>query len=575
MKKDFLLGNEIIAYALKSAGVSSLYSYPGTPISEMLPFFQSISKESYTQWSINEKVAFELAAASSISGNFSACSMKQVGLNVASDPLFSVAYTGINGAFIIISADDTGPYSSQTEQDSRLYAYSAKIPVFDPSSAIDAYNLTKKAVEISNKYKIPVMLRPTIRICHSRQSFQIDDENLQIKKRFFVKDTNRWAATPNYRKELHNKLIDKLNLIATDFYSDFTFQQKNKYAVVATGYPANVFYDLKDRYNNIDFIRIDMPYPICDEVVEKIENAYEKILILEETMPLLENAFKNRSKIFGKNNNYCIFSGEFTESVCINILNKFLGIDNESITMPQSSQTKPYLCAGCGHRSAFFAIKQAAASGIFPSDIGCYTLGINMKAVDTCICMGASISFAESLKRDNSNKPVVCTIGDSTFFHSGLTPLLNAKINNSPIVVAILDNSTTAMTGFQPVAHNYKDISIEKICKGFSIDFVETVDPYDINYSSEVIKKAIKYAESNNTPAVVIFKKECVTATKLHLGKIPFVDEGCSNCGMCYEVLQCPAISYNGETVVIDEKTCNGCMSCIQVCPTNIIKEQK
>lgn len=574
MSKEFYLGNELIANALKSMGVSSFYSYPGSPISEILPYLKDISKECYTQWSINEKVAFELSAAAAISGNISACAMKQVGLNVASDSLFSIAYTGINGALVIISADDTGPYSSQTEQDSRLYAYAAKIPVLDPSSAKDLYYLTKKAVEISKKYKIPVMIRPTMRICHSRQTFEIENIETCVKKRFFVKDINRWAATPKYRAELHKELIKKLDNIATDFYDDFNFNVKNKYVVVASGYPASVFQDIQDMYDNIDFIKIDMPHPISQNLIERIENSYEKILILEESMPLLENTFNNRKKVFGKNTGNTNFSGEFTIDTCIEILNNFLGLNNDKeIKNLKVNNTKPYLCVGCGHRSAFFAIKQATASAIFPSDIGCYTLGVNMKAVDTCICMGASISFAESLKRENPQKTVVCTIGDSTFFHSGLTPLLNAKINNAPIVVAILDNKTTAMTGFQPVAHQISDIKIENICKSFNIDFIEVADPYDINKSIEIVKNAVNYAENNNTPAVIIFRKECVTESKLHLGKIPFVDKGCSNCGMCYEVLQCPAITYNGETVEIDKDSCNGCMSCVQVCPTNILKE--
>ncbi len=577
MAKCFYLGNELMAYAAKIMGVSSFYAYPGTPSSEILSSFQKYSEESYCQWSINEKVAFELAAAAAISGNISACAMKQVGLNVASDALFSVAYTGITGSFVIFACDDSGPFSSQTEQDSRLYAYSAKIPVLDPASPIDAYNLTKKAFEISNKYKVPVIVRSGMRVCHSRQSFQVEDVTSKKIQRKFVKDVNRWAATPKYRSILHKNLLLKIENIADDFYENFKIDKKNNIAIVASGYPYSIFLDIQDEYKNIDLIKIDMPYPIPDKIIKNIENSYNKILVLEETMPLLENAFKNRQKVYGKNTGNVILSGEFTVDICKNIVDNFLNDEKLVINNndDNSNSSKPYLCVGCGHRSSFFAIKRAAPTGIFPSDIGCYTLGINLKTVDTCICMGASISFAESLKRENPNKDIVCTIGDSTFFHSGIPALLNAKINNSPIVVAILNNDTTAMTGFQPVAHNHKNIKIENVVKGLGIEFVKTTDAYDMNTSTEIVKNALKFAESNSCPAVVIFEKECVTKTKLNLGEIPFVDKGCTNCGMCYEVFQCPAISYNGHTIVIDDKICNGCMCCTYVCPTNIIKRSK
>ena len=234
---------------------------------------------------------------------------------------------------------------------------------------------------------------------------------------------------------------------------------------------------------------------------------------------------------------------------------------------------KPRLCAGCGHRSAFFAIKRAAHSGIFPGDIGCYTLGTNLKAVDTCLCMGASITFAESLKRENPQRPVICTIGDSTFFHTGIPALLNAKINDAPIVVAILDNETTAMTGFQPVPHAQGKVSLEQVVNGLGIKHLAVSDPYNIKTSVELLKNALSFAEKENTPAVVILRRECVTKTKLKLNPPPKIIPGCTDCGMCYEVFECPAIFFNGESAEIDGSACNGCLSCIDLCPRGVIKE--
>ncbi len=580
MGRGFFLGNELMAYAAKAAGASSFYAYPGTPSSEILSSFQKYAPERYAQWALNEKLALELAAAAAISGSVSACAMKQVGLNVAADPLFSVAYTGVSGALAIISADDPGPHSSQTEQDSRMYAYAAKIPVTDPANPADAFRLTKKAFEISKKYGVPVMVRPVMRVCHSRQSFDLPEETEAPRHGRFVKDPSRWAATPKHRAALHIKLTEKLKEIAEDFYSELEIKPKAPFAVVACGYPAAVCADMKDRFEgSADFIKLDMPYPIPEGLISKIENSYEKILVLEETFPLLERSFVTRNRVYGKDTGTVPSAGEFTADSCENALNLFMEKkpENKKIYAPAETAPgpKPRLCAGCGHRSAFFAIKRAAPSGIYPGDIGCYTLGTNLKAVDTCICMGASITFAESLKRENPEKPVICTIGDSTFFHTGIPALLNAKINGSPIAVAILDNATTAMTGFQPVPHAEGHITIEQTLKGLGINSVTVIDPYDIKASVAAVKAAIAAAKEENCPAVVIFRRECVTKTKMKAGKPPKVNPGCTDCGMCYEVFECPAITFNGETVEIDGASCNGCLCCVEVCPRGVIAEDK
>lgn len=578
---NFYLGNELIALGAIAAGASSVYAYPGTPSSEILTAFQKFAPSRYAQWSINEKIALELASAAAISGSHSLCVMKQVGLNVAADPLFSVAYTGVTGALVIVSADDPGPHSSQTEQDSRLYAYAAKIPVFDPASPKDAFDLTQKAFQISKKYGIPVIVRPVMRVCHSRSGFnQPENMGAEIKGKF-VKDASRWAATPKFRAALHLKLIEKLNLIAHEFYDDIKIEKRHATAIIASGYAYAVCVDIVEKFKiETDIIKIDMPHPISPKFLDNIEKTYDKILVLEETFPLVEQSFTDRRKVFGKLSGTVISAGEFTADACISAMELFFGktfLSVEKYT-DKSAQApaKPRLCAGCGHRSAFYAIKRAAPSGIYAGDIGCYTLGTNLKAVDTCICMGASIAFAESLKRENPEKPVIATIGDSTFFHTGIPALLNAKINDAPIVLTILDNGTTAMTGFQPVPHSNGKVSIEKVIEGMGFDFIKVCDPYEIQKSVALVKEALNYAETSKTPAVIIFRRECVTETKKIYGKPPIIiEDGCTNCGICYEIFECPALSEEDGKAVLDETSCNGCMCCVQICPKHVIKENE
>ncbi len=578
MSKGFYLGNELIALAAKNAGVTSAYAYPGTPSSEILSAFQTYSPEAYSQWALNEKLALELASAAAISGSIALCCMKQVGLNVAADPLFSVAYTGVNGALVLVSADDPGPHSSQTEQDSRLYAYSAKIPVLDLATPEDAYHLTLKAFEISHKFSIPVIIRPVMRVCHSRRSFDVPDETLDIPVTKFTKDPSRFAATPKFRAELHRVLIKKLDEIAEQYAP--TINKKNKYAIVASGYPYAAAYDIKHTFEGkADLIKIDMPHPISKDFIRQLEESYEKILVLEETFPMLENEFNESNKVYGKRNNTVISAGEFTIDECKKSIAIFLGEQPEVTEVYAVNNikppAKPRLCAGCGHRPAFYAIKRAAPRGIYAGDIGCYTLGTNLKAVDTCICMGASITFAESLKRENPDKHVVCTIGDSTFFHTGVPALINAKLYDAPIVVALLDNATTAMTGFQPVPHEMGKITLENVIKGIGVDFVKIINPYNVKESVVLLKEAIAYAEENNTPAVVIFRQPCITKTKQRADKIVTINEKCTACGICFEMFECPALSEENGKVIVNEVACIGCMACIEICPCNAIEESK
>ncbi len=578
MVKGFFLGNELMALAAYHAGVKSAYAYPGTPSSEILSSFMHFAPERYSQWSLNEKIALELAAGEAVSGSYTLCAMKMVGLNVAADPLFSVAYTGVEGAMVLVSADDPGPYSSQTEQDSRMYAVSAKMPVFDPCNPVDAYRLTLKAYEISARYQLPVMVRPVMRVCHSRQNFSTDTEPAPAIKGSFIKDTSRWAATPKFRRMLHEKLNRTLEILAAENAPKMP-EKKHDMAVIASGYAYAMAHDVIESLElPFDIIKVDMPFPLDKQFVIEAEMVYDKIVVLEETFPVIERNFTIKTD--GRLTGLIPSEGELTADIIENCLKKTAGIPIDEKTdsgFGSPAPLKPRLCAGCGHRPAFYAMKLAAPDGIYPGDIGCYTLGINLNAVDTCICMGASITFAESMKRSNPDKPVICTIGDSTFFHTGVSGLTNAVLNKAPIVVAVLDNETTAMTGFQPVPHMSGLISIEEACKGAGVKNIVTVDPYNLLKSVNALREALEYAHENNAPAVVIFRKECVTKTRYKNKKTAVILDNCIDCTICYDWFECPAISRSRpkHMAEIDESACVGCMVCLQVCPNKAIGVRK
>lgn len=579
---DFILGNEAIALASVNMSIHSAYSYPGTPASEILPAINRFGNgKVYTQWSANEAVAMEIAAAEAISGRYSLCSMKQVGLNVAADPLFSVAYTGITGSLVIVSADDPELNSSQTAQDSRMYAYMAGIPVFDPSNPRDAYKLTCEAINMSRNFEVPVMVRPVEKVCHSRQSMEIDVNYCLREHNGFSKNIERWAATPIQRRSLKEILFRKHKIIAESYYS-FKADEKNKKLIIATGHPFAVVSDIMVKMDEMDkkgcsLLKLDLVYPLASSYIESILNNYEEILILEETYPLVELQFSDRKKVKGRLNNFYDAAKFLSIDYIDGIVCKFLNIKKNvyvNIENNKKNKTeKPKLCPGCPHRGSFYAIKMAFKDAIYAGDIGCYTLGINLKALDTCICMGASISFSEGLKRVNDNKVVVAIIGDSTFFHTGIPPLINAYVNNVPVVICILDNMTTAMTGFQAVPHEEDVVLIERLVKAIGINFIKVLDPFNISEATNTLKDAHAFSNSCKKPSVVIFRRGCVLKEKTMFNRYVEITDKCINCGRCYKLFGCPAITCKGSVVSIDKNLCINCGLCVSVCPEGAIVE--
>ncbi len=594
--EDILMGNEAIALGLMENGVNVISAYPGTPSSEVLPYADKLKKKfdlpAFVEWSVNEKSAFEIAYANAIIGGQSAVVMKQVGLNVAMDSLMSAAYIGIKGAMVVVVADDPGPISSQTEQDSRFASMFAKLPVFDPSSPEEARIFAGDALNISKKYEIPVIVRLTGRVAHCKSNMSIDniDSSLFLKELKFEKEPLRWAAIPKFRHIQHIELNRKLRDISK-LYKKYSFLKKrenNSNLIIASGVCYSHIVDTLDFLNveNIDVLKVDMPYPLSKDLMNEIKD-YKKVLVVEESFPVIEYQIRNK-EIFGRLTGDIPEEGELTIDRIINIITEFFTLNSEKLKSVEVMSKKPELCAGCPHRNSFYAIKKAFPKGIFPSDIGCYTLGLNMGAVDTCLCMGATVNqaagFYHGFKSLNVEiPPIIATIGDSTFFHSGVSALINAVYQKAAFVLVVLDNSIVAMTGFQPTPEsgvlnsgNGNSVSILKLIKGCGVNKVTTVNPENIEKMKEVVRESWNYSIVNEEVSVVIAKAPCAILAKkegsLKAFKVMITDN-CSGCKKCIKEFQCPAIFFNEDKGIadIDYSICIGCAVCVNVCKVGAI----
>jgi indolepyruvate ferredoxin oxidoreductase alpha subunit len=577
-------------------------SYPGTPASEILAavaFFQKENKISmHTQWGVNEKIALEIAYAGCQTGLRTAVSMKQVGLNVASDPLMSASYMGTKGGFIVISADDPGPISSQTEQDSRLMAMIARIPVLDPDTPLQAKKMIGLAYELSETFKSPVMLRPTTRVCHSRQDVALEKIQPNDREIKFEKDPTRWAATPRYRFHLHKEVEEKLAAMARHEPTQplrLNPEAKAPQAIIASGVAAAHTREILKElglWQTIPFYQVLQPFPLHSDFIAHWIETYEEILVIEETMGVIEMQLADRHRIKGRLSNTVPGVGELYPEDIQEIIAKFCGVEFERHHIPFVTGRRPTLCAGCPHRASFFAIKKAARKGIYTSDIGCYTLGLNLGAVDTVLCMGAAISqasgFYHAYKNQEKRPDIVATIGDSTFFHAGVPPLIDAVVQKVRFVLVILDNRTTAMTGSQPTPTSGRGacgepleaVDIESLVRGCGVKYVKEGNPYLVNEFIALMKDAVQYSRENG-PAVVISRYPCVIdlARKGEITEhIPVeITADCDGCAYCIKQFECPALIYHEDEVQdekyvsIDRILCTDCGVCLNVCPKGAI----
>jgi len=610
-----LLGNVAIARGIIESGCHVVTSYPGTPSSEIIPAVVSFKKElglnTYIEWSTNEKVAFDNALAASWTGKRAAVAMKQVGLNVASDSLMSSAYTGVVGGLVIISCDDPGPHSSQTEQDSRFHAMFAKIPVFDPSTPHEAKEMVKAAFELSEEFQIPVLLRPTIRVSHGKQSVKLEPPRILDHPANFVKDPGRWAATPRFRFILHAKLNETLSKIQEKFEKDTQWNyevdssQNSSLGIITCSASFATILDLLedlDLKEEISLLKIGTPYPLPQKRIAEFLEQHDTVLVIEEPDSVIEAQIIDKSKILGRMSGHVPLQGELSPEVLFEMMAKVLGeLEISKLEIMKDSKLeklvenldlpirRPTLCAGCPERAAFFAIKKAFPKGIYPSDIGCYTLGLNLGAVDTVLDMGAGITFAsgfyQAYHQDGNDIPIIATMGDSTFYHSGTASLLNAVYNNARFIFVILDNEITAMTGMQPTpgigitadGSEGKNIPLEELVKGCGIHWLRTIDPYDMENLISLLKEAREYTQKEDGGiAVIIARHPCIIRYPDVCQEKPVkvaITEECNGCMYCVDFFECPALKPDkeGDLVRIDRTLCTDCGVCVQVCPRGAI----
>lgn len=596
LSKTFLMGNAAIAMGALHAGVNLVAGYPGTPSTEILETVAKCNDGSvYVEWSVNEKAALEVAAGASYAGARTLVTMKQVGLNVASDPLMSLAYVGVKGGMVIVSADDPGPISSQTEQDTRHFAQFAKLPVFDPSTPEEAYEMIQDAFAYSEKYGTPVLFRPTTRVCHSCADIQLHETPTVHKPEGFVKDTMRWVIFPRISYLNHIKLEERTPVLSKDF-SAYRFNQltgSGKLGIVTSGISYTYLQEaLEDYTGQVKVLKIATANPFPEELALQFLEGLEQVLAIEELDPVLERALTYLCgkhhlpvQIHGKLDGMVQPAGENSVESVHKVLEGYLGLDAiPAVQLPEPPQMPvrpPVLCAGCPHRASFYAVKQAmkGRKAVFSGDIGCYTLGnaMPLDMVDTCLCMGADITMAQGLHRIEPDTVNFSFIGDSTFFASGMTGIVNAVYNRTDIILMVLDNSTTAMTGHQPhpgtgmtMMHEISPkVSIEAILRAVGLTSVETVDPLNLEQTIQAVRTA---ADKPGVKAIIC-KSPCIAVSKP--AKRLQVDESrCVGCKQCIRELGCPAISLKGQKAYIEPDLCFGCTICAQVCKPGAIREE-
>ena len=608
-----MLGNEAIAYASVESGIQFASAYPGTPSTEIVETLAKLSRKYgfYVEWSVNEKVALEAAYGAAIAGVKSMAVMKHVGVNVAADPLTTSAYTGVNNSFVIVSADDPNMWSSQNEQDNRYYGLRSYIPVLEPPKPYLIKDIVRETFNISEKFKHPVILRTTTRLSHLRVAYEFNEPKFEVKLPEFKRDPKKYSVIPAHARMLRRELLDRWEEI-TDYFNKAWFNSvegDGEHLIITSGFAYSYVKDVIDNLglDRVRILSLAGMIPIPDKLIASELEKSEKVLIVEELEPIVETyvkkiAFEKGIDIDIKGKDYVPIIGELTLDKVSDAIIKWLDLnierpklDKVGIELPVRP---PAFCPGCPHRGTFFSLRKAVnRSGLKPiysGDIGCYSLAVlpPFKMQDTIVEMGGSIGLANGFSHVLPEVHiVVATIGDSTFFHSGITGLLNAVYNNAPMLVVILDNRVTAMTGAQPhpgtgfdIYWNRKtEIKIEDIVKSLGVEYVKTLDPFEIRESEKIFREAVEYVKENRKPAVVIAKRAC---TLLIVGQarrkgveIPLytVDtDKCIKCGICYNNFTCPAIYPDEEGVAhIDPALCVGCGECVDVCPTKAFKPVK
>ncbi len=576
MGKVLMTGNEAIARGVWEAGGSLVVAYPGTPSTEITENAAGY-EELAAQWAPNEKVAVEVALGAAIGGVRALAAMKHVGLNVAADPLFTAAYTGVNAGLIIVSADDPGMHSSQNEQDNRHYARAAKVPILEPSDSGEAKEFVKLGFAISETFDTPVLLRLTTRIAHSQSLVELSDrEEKEVKE--YVKDPKKYVMMPGNARPRHIAVEERLLALAaygetTQALNRIEWGKDQKRGVIASG---AVYQYVKEVLPEVSVLKIGMAFPLPQALIRQFAAGVEELYVIEELEPFLEDAVKAMG-IPVKGRELFSSCGEiFAENIREKLGDGKPAAACETAAIPVRP---PVLCPGCPHRGVFHVLHRMrlCVSG----DIGCYTLGAlpPLSAIDTTVCMGASISGLHGMETARGREfaaKSVAVIGDSTFLHSGITGLMNTVYNGGTTTTIILDNSITAMTGHQQNPATGKNakgqpapqVDLEMICRACGVKRIQVVDPFDLRGLQKALKEELAAAE----PSVIIARRPCILIDKQAVKPSLVINkETCVNCGSCMAI-GCPAICKGEDGMTINASQCVGCGLCQGLCPTNAIE---
>jgi indolepyruvate ferredoxin oxidoreductase alpha subunit len=609
-KRVLLLGNEAIARGILESGIGVVTTYPGTPASEITDSISEIVSKTdlFMEYSINEIVAVEVAAGAANSGVRALTAMKHVGLNVAADMVMTLAYAGVRSGYVIVTADDPECYSSQNEQDNRFYALLSNLPCLEPSDPQEAKDMTASAIEISEKLELPVLLRTTTRVSHTRGPVVYAGLKKPKMKGEFVRDVRRLVMVPANSRPKHDVLLRRVEeakrLSNTSPYNRVVRRRKNReLGIISSGSAYNYAVEATDLLGlDASVLKLGMTHPLPQTIIKEFLTKNKKIVVVEELEPYLEMQIKAVAKdcapdvdVYGKmSEQYFPFAGELSTRLVATGLASIIGkplpidfgkIDEKYAEVARNLPSRPpILCAGCPHRASFYVMRKVAGDeAIYSTDIGCYALGIAppLHIGDMMTCMGASVGTAEGMAQA-TGKEAIAIIGDSTFFHAGIPGLINAVYNNHRIVVAVLDNLTTAMTGHQPHPgtgvtgmHTPSErILIERVAEGCGVNYVKVVNPFKVKEATAVLREALQQPG----PSVVVFRAPCVLESvreKRRKGirvEAYKITDKCTNCMACIKMLGCPAVIVEEGKVRIAENLCTSCGLCASVCPYNAIE---
>lgn len=613
MTKSFLMGNQAFAHAALEAGVRVCAGYPGTPSSEVIETVAKLrdagsAHDVYVEWSTNEKAALEMLAGAALCGARTLFTAKQVGLNVASDPLMSLNYIGVEGGMVLLVADDPGPISSQTEQDTRRFASFAKVPVFDPATPEQGCAMIAAAYDLSEKYHTPVIFRPSTRICHASTFVEVADETHAREPEGFESDPSKWVIFPGRSYRGHGEINERLPKIAADFSaSPFNpwrevagTDEGAKIGIIAGGvsysYAEEALAQIEDAVEatgalspSYRLMQVGTPYPFPEAAVAKFAEGLDRIIVFEELDHVIEDELLKLCgklhagfEVQGKLTGTTTTRGENTVDAIRAQIQEFFGLDlpaaaERTVEFSDPIPDRPaVLCAGCPHRGAFYAVKKALGrrrEAVMCGDIGCYTLGnaAPLNAVDICLDMGAGITMAQGFNVIEPDKKAIAFVGDSTFFASGMTGAANAVYNKHDITIVVLDNATTAMTGSQPhpgtgatlMGGFSAPISIQEVLSALGVKKITKANPLFADKAIEAAREAIDY----DGPSAVIYESPC---TKLTKAKPPvyFIANACAGCRKCVTTIGCPALGWSevGHSIVINRAMCVGCGLCTDIC---------